>query len=151
MKKVTTWLLTFIIVLSFSGNVLAKSTYLSGYSPKVVGVLDSVRYSAKGGTEEITIDISKYSDYSILRLKNPERVAIDILGVDAPGRQQVIDVNSKSVKTIRYAQFDKGIARVVLDVIKQPEIKVKSENGRLIVLLNTSVKDDQSNSLYVPP
>jgi N-acetylmuramoyl-L-alanine amidase len=146
MKKIAAVLLAFLILISFSCNVIAQSSYLSGYTPKIVGVLDGVSYLDKGKTEEITIDISNYSDYSILRLKNPERVVVDILGVDAPGRQQVIQVNSSLIQTIRYAQFDKGIARVVLDVTEQPEVKIKSEKNKLIILASIMDEEDKTNT-----
>ncbi|HHW31674.1 MAG TPA: N-acetylmuramoyl-L-alanine amidase [Clostridiaceae bacterium] len=142
MKKIAAVILAFLILISFSCNVVAESSYLSGYTPKIVGFLNGVSYSNKGKTEEITVDISKYSDYSIFRLKNPERVVVDILGVDAPGKQQIIPVNSSLIQSVRYAQFDKGIARVVLDVTEQPEVNIKNEKNKLIILV--SVIDDEN-------
>lgn len=150
MKKLFLILLTFTVLIVFATNSFAEMAGLSeeggaaadGIAP---GTIKDVKHSIKNGSEEIFITIDKYSEYRTLKLTNPDRYVIDIVNANAPGKQQVIQVNSANVKTVRYAQFAPEIARVVLDAAKTFEYRIEKKAEGLLVSIGTSANGTETS------
>lgn len=138
MKKLLLTIISLTITVLFAANSFAQTAALqSGSKVKVVGDLKGVEHSIKNGKNKIAVSLSGYSSYNVLRLKSPDRIVIDVYGVDAPGGQKKIDVNNSSLLSVRYARFDDGIFRVVLDITGSPEYKVdKAQEGLVIWVYN---------------
>lgn len=94
----------------------------------------SVVYERDQGYNKVMIGFSKgYEDYSVSKLSNPERIVIDIPNASADKDQKTISVNSNYINTIRYAQFEEGIARVVIEVPAGVQYRVEELKTRLDV------------------
>ena len=129
MKRLVAVILIFIVLTATAGSTFAQPN-ASGQNKSATGLLKSVTYKAQNGSEIVDIMVVNYTDYSIMRLSGPDRIVIDIFNAAAPGKQQLIRANGAVIKTVRYAQFEPYIARVVLDVNGQAEYGVeKSETG----------------------
>ncbi len=94
-----------------------------------------VKYHMENGSDQIAITAQSYKGYKISRLKNPNRVVLDIPGAHASSGQQAVDAAGALVKTIRYAQFDGNTARIVIDTVGEPEYRIKELNGQLVFIL----------------
>ena len=94
----------------------------------------SVVYERDQGYNKVMIGFSKgYEDYSVSKLSNPERIVIDIPNAFADKDQKTISVNSNYINTIRYAQFEERIARVVIEVPAGVQYRVEELKTRLDV------------------
>jgi len=153
MKKIVITILSLVIVILSASNSFAQTTLLSNNGNSSRGVLKDVKRSLNGTEEEISIYVSSYSSYNVFRLANPQRIVVDISGVEASGKQQLINVNSKLIKSIRHAQFDEGIARVVLDVNGELQYRIAKKTDLLVLYIYNSngsssgkVEDTDKNS-----
>lgn len=114
-----------------------------------MGNLNDIKHSAANNLQQVTIDLDTYKGYKIMRVAEPDRIVVDFPGTRVSSAQRSIDVSNDLIKTIRCGQFDQGTARVVLDVVGQPQYQVK-EGGRSVVLSlqggSTDVSDGQPGS-----
>ena len=129
--------------------VSTSSTY--SYAAKAVyggqsatGWLKDVRYSSNGNNESTIITVQNYTDYSIMKLSDPQRVVLDIFNVAAPGKQQIINADGKVIKRVRYAQFDPYTTRIVLDVNDETEYGVEKTDSGLVLYIGEKVAVDTS-------
>lgn len=91
----------------------------------------SVAHSSAENCDRITLKAGSYKGYNIFRLTDSDRIVIDI--PNASIGQNTINVNSSRVKAVRYAQFDKNTARVVLDTKGMPQYEVVEKEGELVI------------------
>ncbi|MGE5614622.1 MAG: N-acetylmuramoyl-L-alanine amidase [Bacillota bacterium] len=98
--------------------LLNSISYASGEAAAVnlPGELKEVRYEAEDSREIVYIKVSGYSDYSCMELSGPFRIVIDLRNVAAPKGYGVLEAGGRMVERVRYSQFTKTTARVVLDV-----------------------------------
>lgn len=130
MKRIIAAALISVLLATTSGSAFALT---ASSSIKTAGQLKSVKYTNSSGSEAVDISVTGYTDYSIMKLTNPERIVIDIFNAFAPGKQQYVQAGGSAVKSIRYAQFEPYTARVVLEVNGEPEYGVSKTNGGLLV------------------
>lgn len=107
------------------------------------GSLKDIKYSINKNVCEVQINLDSYQNYKTMTLSNPDRIVIDIPNIKSTEKHQIINVNSTSVKAIRYAQLDADTAkqaklasdtlRVVLDVIGNPKFEVVERTGQLAI------------------
>ena len=103
----------------------------------------SVVYERDQGYNKVMIGFSKgYEDYRISKLSNPERTVIDIPNACAEKDQQIINVNSNYINSIRYAQFEERIARVVIEVPAGAQYRAEELKTRLdIYVTKANIKN----------
>jgi len=144
MKKYISAVVLIAFLIMSAINSFAQKTPQTGAGEAKACNLTGVSYTLKNSYAEVLIKLDKISDYRMLRLSAPDRIVIDIYNTIAPYNQQIINVNSKLIEKIRYAQFENGMARVVLDVPEQHECKIsKSGNNLLVYVGNLSKIKDQ--------
>jgi N-acetylmuramoyl-L-alanine amidase len=81
----------------------------------------------------VTVNLDFYKNYSVFVLKEPYRVVIDLPNIKAPEQPQKKTVDSGIIKSIRFAQFEKTNARIVLDVVKKPYYSIEENDDKLII------------------
>ncbi|OPZ93805.1 MAG: N-acetylmuramoyl-L-alanine amidase LytC precursor [Firmicutes bacterium ADurb.Bin419] len=79
-----------------------------------------IEHNYTNGVDKITIFAADCKDYNVWRLTGPDRIVVDIPNFKA-GKEQKIEVKSINASSIRSAQFEENIARVVVNLIGQPE------------------------------
>jgi N-acetylmuramoyl-L-alanine amidase len=132
MKRHIILTVVLVMVVLFVTNSFALGAYPSGYTIK------GIEYKEYSEIEEVKILSSKLEGYNTIRLSNPDRIVIDIPGATAPGRQNITEINSHFIESIRYAQFNAETARIVLDVKNLPRFKIYTAPECLVVYLNST-------------
>lgn len=127
MKKIIATVLAAILL-----TVSSTGAFVQG-AASAAGQLKEVGYTNDNGGETVNIIVAGYTDYSIMKLSNPDRIVIDIFNAFAPGKQQYVQAGGSAVKSIRYAQFEPYTARVVLEVNGEPEYGVNKTDSGLVV------------------
>lgn len=95
--------------------------------------LGDITFTTTQDKSVITVNLDFYKNYNVFTLKDPYRVVIDLPNIKAPEQPQKNKVDSSIIKSIRYAQFEKGNARIVLDTIKKPYFDIEEKSGYLII------------------
>jgi len=95
----------------------------------------NITYRTTSSKDTVQIDLSGYTSYDISRLTNPERIVIDFRGSYISAGEKTINVNSKFIKRIRYAQFSNTTTRVVIDLNGQYDYLHSDINGRFSIFV----------------
>jgi N-acetylmuramoyl-L-alanine amidase len=109
--------------------IILVSTTLNSYAASKT-YLKSINYSKSNGQEIVYIYSSNYNNYKTYYLSNPLRLVFDLpdntISMKSPG---TIRTNGTIVKNIRYSQYSKKLARVVLDLSSKSEYKLEKKSG----------------------
>ncbi len=111
---------------------LIPAVALAGATCKV----QSVRHWSSDDYSRVVVDVSGNAVYKVNRLKNPDRLYVDINQSEAaPDACGDIEVRDGLLKRVRAAQFDSDTVRVVLDVMSMNSYKVFQLNDppRLVI------------------
>ena len=101
----------------------------------------SVRYSASGGIETVTINIERYGDVHTFYLAEPGRFVIDIASAVLPAGRHSLDIGKGSVQRVRFSMFDELTSRFVIDLLTGAEFTVKTGKGFIKAEAVTGVGD----------
>lgn len=130
-----------IIITSCSLSLYADASPLYAFLQSIVHVI----YDEY---EVVTVTFNAHRDINVFPLTSPDRIVIDVNYSLLKGKPQIIS-GGNLVKSIRYAQYDKNIVRVVLDTNGKQEYQVKQENNIIKVYvgsLNSGNKNTAQNS-----
>ncbi|MGI6668782.1 MAG: N-acetylmuramoyl-L-alanine amidase [Acetivibrionales bacterium] len=149
MKKFLASILAVILFVSFANSVsYANGKAAAGGLP---GELKEIRYEKEGFREIVYVKVSGYSEYSCMELSDPFRIVIDLRNVAVPKGMGILQAGGKVVERVRYAQFTKTTARVVLDVKEGYDYTIVSADEGLIVYVEQkpekSEKPDPQNAI----
>jgi len=93
----------------------------------------------------VVIDLSEKTEFRADKLTNPDRIFIDIMGsiVKLEGTFKQIKIDDGVVKTVRTAQFNEEITRVVFDLYREAKYEVFSliEPDRVVIDIFKSGKE----------
>jgi len=92
-----------------------------------------VNCTMENGNSYIKVSGGDYSVYNAFRLTDPERIVIDIPNAKVKDNYNENVVNNGMVSKIRYSQFEKDKARVVIDTINQYEYYIEYKDGVLVI------------------
>jgi len=69
----------------------------------------------------VVIDLSEKTEFRVDKLTNPDRIFIDIIGsiIKLEDTFKQIEINDGAIKTVRTAQFNEEITRVVFDLYQE--------------------------------
>ncbi len=93
----------------------------------------TVQYTPSTTSDEISINISSYSKYTVLRMTGPDRLVIDIPNAKYSGKTGKITANGAMVSAVRYSRYSTTTARVVLDLTCQAQYTVSEKKGKLVI------------------
>jgi len=105
--------------------------------------IEDIKWSEKGDYLQVEVFAGNCSNYSLFTLSSPDRIVLDLPNTVGPSPQQTISVNSKILKAIRYSQYEKGTARVVLDLVKETEYKTEQKDDRIVITVYGFSETDQ--------
>lgn len=119
---------------------LAKDNIVSIEDPNrnnTMGRLNNVSFTAKGNISIVSIDVENYKGYnnSWPDSIKVNKIVVDLPNTSAPSSQQSNNVNGTLVKTIRYAQFEKTTARVVLDLTGQHAHRIIEKKDQVLIYI----------------
>ncbi|NLM58056.1 MAG: AMIN domain-containing protein [Clostridium sp.] len=110
----------------------------------------SVDYIINEGYNKVFLNIENYTNYNAWRLSDPNRIVIDITGAQVDEKdQKTIEIKSGLIDSIRYAQYEQDVARVVIDLAAPLQYHIEKFDGGLIVyMLESTLKNvTYSNSM----
>ncbi len=111
----------------------AKILFINTIRPYLL----KVRSYSHPDKTRVVIDLSEKTEFRADRLVNPDRIFIDIMGSIAKleDTSKQIKIDDEVVKTVRVAQFNEEITRVVLDLYQQAKYELFSliEPDRVVI------------------
>lgn len=104
-----------VLVIAVPGQGLAsKST-----------TIKDLRYSSSNGYTRVVVELSGSTNFAVNRLRNPDRLYIDLRGSSVRGEgDKSIRVSDGLLKAIRLGQYDRSTVRVVMDLMPGNTYKV---------------------------
>lgn len=85
--------------------------------------VNAFRHWAKRGYSRVVISLSAPVDFKEIRLRNPERLVVDLKGSALQGKK-TLPAGDGIIKKVRAAQYDRDTVRVVLELEKAKDYKV---------------------------
>lgn len=99
----------------------------------------SVCYAPRGELDEVSISLGNHKDYKISALTQPERIIVDIPDAKFSDVQQEVGIDGNLVKSMRYAQYQDKLGRIVLDLTEESMFRVNETEGKLILSVEKPV------------
>ncbi|MDD5014799.1 MAG: N-acetylmuramoyl-L-alanine amidase family protein [Atribacterota bacterium] len=129
-----------------------KTLYINTIRPYL---LDIRSYSYPDKTR-IVVDLSEKTEFRADKLINPDRIFIDIMGSIAKleNTSKQIKIDDGVIKTVRTAQFNEEIIRVVLDLYQQTKYELFDlvEPDRVVIDIFKSAEEVAvSDTLPIKP
>jgi len=99
--------------------------------------------SQKGKTTEVKITSDQTITYNAFRLRNPERLVVDIDGAPPESLLATQNVNSEAVSQLRIGWFsrDPDITRVVFDITEQVIYKTEVSTNQKTITVSLFIPD----------
>jgi N-acetylmuramoyl-L-alanine amidase len=101
----------------------------------VVASINDINYKIDGNLHQVKIELDKCREYKIMRVANPDRIVVDFPNTKLSNANTNISVGSELISSIRCGNPDTKTARVVLDVVGQPQYIVKEEGSNVVLNL----------------
>lgn len=93
-----------------------------------------------GPRSRVFIDIDGFAAYESFLLTNPDRMVIDLTGVEWDGPFPTQDVNDTIVRQIRFDRFDQRTIRIVFDLNRATDYEIhRWPNGGLEIEFNYQI------------
>jgi len=127
--------------------IIVLSTPLLFSQEAEARAIENIEFQSTENRVEISIEYEGDVDFESFMLFRPNRLAIDLPGIERVSSSPSVDVNEMGITSIRSAVYSPGVVRVVLDFAEKiPQYKIEdSENGLKIFFW----KDKAADSIAV--
>ncbi|HAM39122.1 MAG TPA: hypothetical protein DCP53_07005 [Elusimicrobia bacterium] len=135
-KKVSVFLTTLLILIALT--VCAVASQLTDITTK-----------AETDKDVISISLTSRTKFKIYRIKEPNRIIVELLDCEFASEKKDLDVNSQFIKSIRGGQYTEKPskkARVIIDLIKQAKYMAKTSLNGMTVELMTKLPTKQTSA-----
>jgi N-acetylmuramoyl-L-alanine amidase len=122
-------LFLFIAVILYT---LVPSPSVAEYKPEIKGI----NWTAMDGYTRVVIDLTADAEFSYNRIKNPDRIYIDLhRSVLPPNVEKTLSVGDRFIERVRVSHFTVNTVRVVLDIKKAGKYEVYklSDPSRVVI------------------
>ena len=110
-----------------------KTLFINAIRPYLL----KIRSYSHPDKTRVVIDLSEKTEFRADKLINPDRIFIDIMGsiVKIEDTSKQLEINDGVIKTVRTAQFNQEITRVVFDLYKEARYELFSlvEPDRVVI------------------
>lgn len=114
-----------------------------------------VRSYSDSDKTRIVIDLSEKTEFKANKLTNPDKIFIDIMGsiLKLEDTFKEIEINDGILKTVRTAQFNEEITRVVFDLYQEVKYNIFSltDPDRVVIDIFRSEKKSEPLLETLPP
>ncbi len=144
-----------IIIEVEAGGSRPKSSQASSAPKASKALLRNIVVKEKEGFKVSLIFSGEPSSYRAFLLKKdpahhkPMRLVVDVMGAKTRRLKKV--VGKKGIVAIRAGQFTPDVARVVLDLYKMPDYKVKRAGNRIDILIPSASGLSEKKAEVTPP
>jgi type IV pilus assembly protein PilQ len=102
------------------------------------GQVKAVSVTPVAGKVEVVIDLQGAAEVREFTLTGPYRLVVDLVGAWLTGPAARYDgENRGGVRNVRYAQYQPGVVRVVIDLDAPADYQIHEEQGRVRVALGS--------------
>jgi N-acetylmuramoyl-L-alanine amidase len=129
-SRAATGILYLFVALLFCASVASSS--IAEYKPEI----KSIHWSSAEDYTRVVIDLTKKAKFSHNRIKNPDRVYVDLdMSVLPPNVKKTLRVGDGIIERIRVSHFTVNTVRVVLDLkkAKKYEVNFLSNPPRIVI------------------
>ncbi|MBP5427164.1 MAG: N-acetylmuramoyl-L-alanine amidase [Clostridiales bacterium] len=111
----------------------------------------SIEYKKLDNDEYAKIKVTDYKGYNIFRIKNPDRIVVDVPKSFFEEGSNKIRINGSCIKMIRHSNFTHTSSRIILDVARNPNYEVVEESDglKIVVKKNTNYSTEPGKISYV--
>ena len=139
---------------SWKSQPLGDGNYL--HRINLENELRQINLEEQPGSLNFTVGISGQADFDVTRFENPDRLAIDIPGLETGEGQVDLPDKKGFVEDIRMGRFDRDgeeILRIVLEMSEYHGHRVISEDGtgQIMLSLERDVPDREEGLVVVDP
>lgn len=125
-----------------SGETTDEEDKLSEEEIEKLPIVTSITYSSS--TDKTKIKVQGNYEYDAFKLSDPPRVVVDIKGVRLEDDlDNEITPNNKNIKSIRYAQNEQDVVRVVFDLDEEAEYEITERS----LYLEVELEEPSSNNV----
>jgi hypothetical protein len=104
-----------------------------------------------GGNVEVRISGDGQLKYKAFRLDNPARLVIDLEGVKNAAPKNSVTVDDDVVQRVRVAQFQPGVARVVVDLARKTDYDIAAVGDEVRVAFGSTARASRETPAPVQP
>jgi N-acetylmuramoyl-L-alanine amidase len=147
-SRAATGILYLYIAILLCASVASSS--IAEYKPEV----KSIRWSSAEDYTRVVIDLTKEAKFSHNRIKNPDRVYVDLdRSVLPPNVKKTLRVGDGIIERVRVAHFNINTVRVVLDLkkAKKYEVRFLSNPPRIVIDVFSNSGKKRANLKKAPP
>ncbi len=109
------------------------------FSVSIYGiVLNSVTYDKFNGGVDVKLNFTGKFKYQVFKLDKPKRVVINLPSTQSKQNFKKMQVESNDIKEIRFAQFKKDMARVVVELNRWVKYFPEKKGKNLVLHFTTS-------------
>lgn len=143
----------FFLLKAYSLRLTAILLLLTGisFSQEII----SLNIDSKDNYDDVIVETASIMEPKVFKLKEPDRIVADFMGAVWDGGKRQIDVNSKRISKIRWAQNSvrPDIVRIVIELTKKSNVQIiKNESGQKIVLKITDEDETlEKENKALPP
>jgi type IV pilus assembly protein PilQ len=120
---------------------LAAGLVIAAVAPAAAardGEVKAVSVTPAAGKVEVVIDLQGAAEVRDFILTGPDRLVVDLVGAHLTGPAAQYDgENRGGVRNVRYAQYQPGVVRVVIDLDEPMDYDIVEEDGRVRVALGS--------------
>lgn len=130
--QLTTFLLIFLLTsISFSQEII------------------SVNVDSKANYDDVIVETASIMEPKIFKLKEPDRIVADFNGAIWDGGKRQIDVNSKRISKIRWAQNSvrPDIVRIVIELTKKSNAQIIKDEATRKIILKIKADDEKKEEI----
>src|SRR5690554_2494809 len=103
-KRIRIFLFAFLLFLSPVGCLSVHADDFSN--------LRGISHTTSAKRDQVVVYLDKSANYNVIKLSDPYRIVIDLEDTLSFGGHRKIDVKSKLIDSVRFAQFEPYTARV---------------------------------------
>ncbi|TYB31385.1 MAG: type IV pilus secretin PilQ [Candidatus Mcinerneyibacterium aminivorans] len=110
-------------------------------------VLNSVDYEKFNGGVDVKLNFTGKFKYQVFKLDDPKRVVINLPSTRSKQNFKKFSVNSNDIKEVRFAQFNKDMARVVVELKNWVKYFPEKKGENLVLHFTTSDYQESSDKI----
>lgn len=104
----------------------------SGSGNTAAGDSIKIEHNYSDGADNVIIWAKDCRDYNVWMITEPNRIVVDIPNYKA-GKEQILNINSSNITSIRSAQFEDTTTRVVIDITSQLQYNVIKSDEQIFL------------------
>jgi len=126
-----------------SGYSIAYNEETKQLKIRTVNGIKQISFDDNDGRDKVVIDSTSRLEYQTMVLEQPDRIVVDLHDTYLNEiKNGSIPIDKKSIKAVRYSQFEDNIVRVVIDLDIPLQYNIENDQDGVIIYLDGSPVDE---------